>query len=267
MRRGQPTLLFAFTVAVALARLFAYAGMPLAQELSLAALAHFVALHAMTFALATLLVAALSRATATRAAQVALYAQALLFLAPFVDVGLGLSLQSYDATYTGVLGGTPGSALAAIAYGLVLAWAVWDASLGQKTARGLLAFVAAAGGIVGLSVAAVPWPLGLLAPFPWGVHVALAVYFGVLASAFLHLAMRFANREWDRQMWPEVQPLANLGFALLPLVGIVAAGRLALPPNPAEPLLRFQIEAPHMLAAATVGAILFIQWRLVRSVA
>ena len=265
MRRGQPTALFAFTVAVAVMRFFAYGGMPLAQELSWAAILHFVALHAMAFSFAVLVVAALSRATVARAAQVALYAQGVLFLAPFVDVGLGLQLPAYDGTYTGILGGSPGSAVASLAYGLLLAWATLEASVGSRTARTVVASAAAVLGVVGLSLAAVPWPLLGLPPLHWGAHVTLAIYFGFLAALFLHAGIRFASRELHRQMWREAQPWATVGFALFPLVGIAAAGRLALPPEATEPVLRFGIEAPYMLAAATVGAILFLQWRLVRS--
>lgn len=265
MKPGQATVLFSVTLLVGGARLFAYSGMPLGQELSLAAVVHYLALHAMTFALGTLIVAALSRGTATRAAQVAWYAQAALFLAPFVDIGLGLSLQTYDSTYTGILGGSPGSIVAAVAYAGVLAWGAWDASLGPTQARTLHAFVAVSVGVVGLSVASVPWPQVFLERLPWGLHIVLAAYFGLLAVLIVHTAIRFANPGLHRRMWKEVQPLANVGFALLPLVGIVAAGRLALPPNPIDPLQRLRIEAPFMVGAVSVAALLFVQWRLVRS--
>ena len=265
MRRKQPTFLFLLVVAAGLARLFAYAGMPFAQELSAAAILHYLALHMMTFTLAGLLVAALSRATATRSAQVALYAQGILFLAPFVDVGLGVPLDSYDATYTGLFG-SPGALVSALAYGAVLAWGVWDASVGNPQARAVGSAAAAVCGVVGLSAAAIPWP-GDFAGTSWGAHLILAVYFGLLAAVFEHAAIRFANPILHRGMWKEVQPLANLGFALLPLVGVVATGRFGLPPNPAEPFERFRIEAPFMVGAAAVAAALFIQWRLVRSTA
>jgi len=264
MRRWQPTLFFSFTILVGLARLFAYAGMPFAQELSLAAVVHYLALHAVTFALATFLVAALSRATATRAALVALYAQGVLFLAPFVDVGAGLSLSSYDGTYVGILG-TPGAVVSSIAYGLVIAWGVWDTSLGGRRARRMNAVIAVIAGIGGLSLAAVPWPQSLLEPLPWGVHVVLAVYFGLLAAFLEHGAIRFANPTRHAAMWREVQPFANVGFALLPLIGIAAAARLAIPPGPGEPFQLVKIELPFAIGAASAAAALFIEWRLVRS--
>jgi len=132
MRARQPTIVFAFTVIVGLLRLTAYAGSPFAQELSVAALLHYLALHILTFTFAGFLVAALSRATATRAAFVALYAQAVLFLGVFVDVGLGLALTDYGQTYTGVFGGSPGSLVSVFAYGSVIAWGVHDATLGQR---------------------------------------------------------------------------------------------------------------------------------------
>jgi len=264
MRRGQPTILFGLTMVVGLARLFAYAGMPLGQEYSLVAIVHYLAVHATTFALAAFLVAALSRATATRAAQVALYAQGVLFLAPFVDVGLGVSVRAYDLTYPGIFG-TPGAIVASIAYGGVVAWGLWDASTGAARAREIGAAAGMILGVVGLSFATLPWIRSFVEPLHWGVHLVLAVYFGFVAAILEHASIRLANPDLHRAMWREVQLLPNLGFALMPIVGVVAAGRLALPPNPSEPFQRFQIEAPYMVGAAAVGAILFIQWRLVRS--
>ncbi len=264
MRRGQPSILFAFTMLIGLARLLAYSGMPLAQDLSLAVVLHALALHGMTFALAALVVAAMSRATATRAAQVGLYAQGVLFLAPFVDVGLGLSVSSYDATYPGIFG-TPGAIVASIAYASVVAWGVWDASLGAARMRESIASLSGFLAFLGLSVAALPWPGAFLEPLPWGVHLVLAAYFGLLAAIFGHASIHFANRPLHREMWREVQLLANLGFALLPLLGVMAAGRLGLPPSPAEPIQRFRIEAPFMMGAVAVAAVLFVEWRLVRS--
>jgi len=258
VRRGQPTILLLFVVAMGLARLFAYAGMPFAQELSLAAVVHYVALHAMTFALAGLIVGAMSRATTTRAAQVALYAQGILFLAPFVDVGLGVPVDLYDATYTGVFG-SPGAVVAALAFGAVIAWGVWDASVGRGRSREATAVLAAALSVVGLSIAAIPWPRSLVT-LSWGTHVALAAYFVLLAAVFEHAAIRFANPGLHRHMWREVQPVANLGFAILPLVGVAAAGRLTV-------FINSPVVLPYVLGAATVGALLFIQWRLVRSAA
>src|SRR3989304_3380393 len=135
MQARQPTIVFVFTVILGLLRLFAYAASPIGLELSVTALLHYVALHILTFTFAAFPVASLSRATATRAAFVALYAQAVLFLGAFVDVGLGLALTDYGQTYTGLFGGSPGSLLAMLAYGAVIAWGVYDATIGRRGPR------------------------------------------------------------------------------------------------------------------------------------
>lgn len=266
MRRGQPTLLFSFTIVVGIVRVFAYAGMPIGQTLSLSTIVHFVSIHLLGFAYAAFLVAALSKATATRAAQIALYAQFALFLAPFVDVGAGLSLSAYEATYLGLFGGSPGSIAAALAYGAIIAWGVWDASMGLRTARSVLAAVAVLAGAVGLPLLAVPWPASLLFNTPaWGMHLGLAMYYGLLAALFLAAAVGFANRTVYRKIRRGLEPVSAVGFALLPLIGIAGAGRLAFPPNGAEPLQRLQIEGPYIVGSAVVAAALWVQWRLIRS--
>src|SRR2546425_1046530 len=264
MRRGQPTLLFAFTVLVGVARVFAYAGTPIGADLSSAALAEFIALQVLTFAFATFLVATLSQATAARAAQIALYAQGVLFLAPFVDIGLGLPLASYEDSFVAIIG-SPGAALGNLAYAAVLAWGVWDASVGGRRARNVNAIVAAIAAFAGLSLLAVPWPRPLVLTFvAWGVRLALALYYGLLACAFLALAIRAAMPSLYRQIVRRTDAAYLLTFALLPFLGIVTAGVLSVPLNAEEPILRFQLEAPYMIAAGCIGALLWMQWRLVR---
>src|SRR3990172_7066292 len=162
MRGHQPTILFAFVVIVGLARALAYAGTPIGEALSLGALLHSVSLQILTFAFAAFLVASLSRATVTRAMFVALYAQAVLFLAPFVDVGLRPGLTDYAQTYVGVFGGSPGSMVAVLGYGAVVAWGVRDATLGPRGARTRGAALA---GIRGVGVVfPPPIPLPPLSP-------------------------------------------------------------------------------------------------------
>ncbi len=156
MQRGQPTVMFSFTILVAVLRVFAYGGTPVGEALSPAALVEFVVLNSLAFALAALLVVAMSRATLSRAAHVALYAQALLFLAPFVDVGLGLSIASYEDTYVAGIG-SPGALLGDVGFAAVVAWGVWDASVGTARARRVNAGVAAVLALAGMSLLAVPW--------------------------------------------------------------------------------------------------------------
>lgn len=263
MRRGQPTVLFSFTILVGLARVFAYAGTPIGQDLSVAALAEFAAIHVLAFSLALLVVGAFSRATATRAAQVALYAQAVLFLGPFVDVGLGLPLVAYEDTYVAGAG-SPGALVAAIAFASVVGWGVWDASRGGRV-RWANAVLAAAVSVAGLTLLAVPWvrPL-VLTHVTWAVRLALAVYYGALASVLLVLAVRVTNPAVHRQFWRRPESLGLPAFALLPLAGLAVAGLISVPADPADAILRLRLDAPYMGTAAGVGLLLWTQRRLVR---
>ena len=266
MRARQPTIVFAFTVIVGLLRLTAYAGSPFAQELSVAALLHYLALHILTFTFAGFLVAALSRATATRAAFVALYAQAVLFLGVFVDVGLGLALTDYGQTYTGVFGGSPGSLVSVFAYGSVIAWGVHDATLGQRRSRTISAALAGVGSVLGISFLAIPWPrVAEFVVHPLSLHLALAVYFSLLAGVFLGLAVRRANPAAFRAIWRQLDPFKTIGFAILPLVGAVTADQLINPLIPNAPPERYLVELPHVLAGIAAAAALWVQWRLVRA--
>ena len=206
----------------------------------------------------------LAWATATRAAQVALYAQAVLFLAPFVDIGLGLPIASYADTYAAAFG-SPGALVAGVAFALVVAWGAWDASLGRGRARQLNAAFAGIAAVLGLSFLAVPWPRPLVVTYvTWGVHLGIAVYYGILVCALLALTIRYANPSLHAAFWRRSEAWGLPIFALLPFLGIVAAGRLAVPPNPAEPVLRSQFEAPYNLGAAAVGVLLWAERRIVR---
>ena len=266
MRARQPTIVFAFTVLVGLLRLTAYAGSPIGQDLSVAALLHYLALHILTFTFAAFLVASLSRATATRAAFVALYAQAVLFLGAFLDVGLGLALRDYGQTYTGVFGGSPGALLSVFAYGAVIAWGVHDATLGRRSSRTISAALAGVGGLLGISFLAIPWPrVAEFVVHPLSLHLALAVYFSLLASVFLCLAVRRANPTAFRDIWRQLDPFKTIGFAILPLVGAVTADQLINPLIPNAPPERYLVELPHVLAGIAVAVALWVQWRLVRA--
>ena len=267
MRRGQPTLLFSFTVLVGLARVFAYAGTPIGKDLSPAALAEFAALHVLAFALAALVVGAFSRATATRAAHVALYAQAVLFLAPFVDVGLGLPLVAYEDTYVAGVG-SAGALVAGIAYAAVVGWGVWDASLGGKGARRGNAVLAAAVSLTGLALLAVPWIRPLVLTYvTWAVRLGLAVYYGVLVCVLLALAVRVTNPTVHRQFWRRSDAAWLPAFALLPFAGLALAGLFSIPAGASDSLLRLKLDAPYMGTAAAVGALLWTQRRIVREAA
>jgi len=264
MRARQPTIVFVFTVVVGLLRLIAYGGSPMGQELSLAALLHYVALHILTFAFAAFLVAALSRATVTRAAFVALYAQAVLFLGAFVDVGLGLPFTDYGRTYTGVFGGSPGSLLSVFAYGGVIAWGVHDATLGGRSSRAIGAVLAGVAGVLGISFLAIPWPrVAEFVVHPLSLHLALAVYFSLLGGVFLAAAVRRASPVAFRAIKRQIDPVRMIGFAMLSLVGAVTADQLINPLIQNAPPERYLVELPHVLAGIAVAAALWIQWRLV----
>lgn len=266
MQSRQPTLMFAFTVLVGLLRLSAYAGSPIGRDLSAALFLHAVALHVVTFAFATFLVAFLSRATTTRAAQIGLYAQGVLLAGAFVDVGLGVVVTDYAQAYAGVFGGTAGSILAVLSYGAVLAWGVHDATIGRRGARILMGALAGLAGTLGQSFLAIPWPRAALSEVPgWSLHLALASYYALLATLFLNLAVRRANPTAFRAIWRGINPSAGIGFALLPLVGVLTAARLLVPDVPGEPWLRFLVEIPYVLAGTACGAALWIDWRLVRA--
>ena len=266
MQSRQPTIVFTFTVILGLLRLFAYAASPIGLELSVTALLHYVALHILTFTFAAFLVASLSRATATRAAFVALYAQAVLFLGAFVDVGLGLALTDYGQTYTGLFGGSPGSLLAMLAYGAVIAWGVYDATIGRRGPRAIGAVLAGVAGTLGMSFLAIPWPrVAEFVVHPWSLHLALAVYFSLLAAVFLCLAVRRANPRAFRTIWQQIEPGGTLAFAVLPLVGAVTADQLIAPLIPNAPPERYLVELPHVLAGIATGAALWVQWRLARA--
>lgn len=266
MRARQPTMVFAITVLVGILRAFAYAGTAIGQELSAPAFLHYVALHILTFAFAAFLVASLSRATVTRAAFIAMYAQAILFLAAFVDTGLGLALADYGQTYTGVFGGSPGSIVAVVAYGAIVAWGVHDATVGPRNVRRTAAGMAAMGGVFGISFLAVPWPRVALFGVPGlSVHLLLAVYFSILATVFLGLAIRRANPDAFRTIRTQVAVDRTLGFSILPLVGVIAAARMLVPQVPNDSWQRFPLELPYVLAGMVCAAACWVQWRLVRA--
>lgn len=266
MRARQPTMVFGFTVLVGLLRAFAYAGMPIGEELSVPAFLHYVGLHILAFAFAAFLVAYLSRATTTRASFVALYAQAILFLAAFVDVGLGLALSDYGRTYTGVFGGSPGSTVAVLAYGAVIAWGVHDATLGPRSSRILGAALAGIGGVLGVSFLAISWPRAALFGVPGlSIHLSLAVYFSVLAAIFLCLAIQRANPAAFREIRNHTGPEKAIGFSLLPVLGVFVAARLLVPQVPNDSWQRFPFEFPYVLAGMMCAAALWVQWSLVRA--
>lgn len=268
MRVHQPTMMFGLSVLVGLLRTLAYTGTPIGEDLSIAALLHYVALHILTFVFAAFLVVLFSRATVTRAAFVALYAQAVLFLASFVDIGLGLALTDYGQTYTGVFGGSPGSILSVFAYGSVIAWGVHNATLGQRSARTISAALAGIAGVLGISFLAIPWPrVAEFVVHPWSLHLALAVYFSFLAGVLLSLAVRRGNAAAFRAIFRQIDPVRMSGFAMLSLVGAVTADQLINPSIPNAPLERYLVELPHVLAGIAVAAALWVHWRLVRAVA
>lgn len=258
--------MFGFTVLIGLVRVFAYAGSPIGQELSVASLLHALALHVLTFALGMFAVAFLSRATLTRAAWIALYAQAVLLLGAFVDIGLGSTLSDFTQAYVGIFGGSPGSILGAIAYGGTIAWGVLDATIGP---RGPRIAVGGAAGIVSalaLSFLAIPWPRLVLSELPgWSLHLFMTVYYTTLAAALVSLGARRANPSVFRGIWREIAPIRTVGFAILPFVGILAAGRLIVPQVPNEPVARLLIELPYAVAASVSAAALWAEWRLIRA--
>ncbi|TLZ50764.1 MAG: hypothetical protein E6K18_06665 [Methanobacteriota archaeon] len=266
MRRGQPLVLFVFTVLVGLARVFSYAGTTIGQGLSFSLMIESVALHAAIFCLVAFLMTAFSRATVTRATQVALYAQALLFLAPFVDIGIGAPVGGYWTTYGGFFGGSAGSLLAGAALAAILGWGVWDASVGRSAARRTNAVIAALLGFVGASLVAIPAPeLLLIAPIGWEGHIALAVYYGALGAALSAGALWFGNRGALRSLLREIRPVTGCGFALFAVAGVLSASRFADAPLSLEPITRLQFEGPYFLAAAVAAASLWVEWRLIRS--
>src|SRR3989304_2756445 len=120
-RAPQPTILFVFTVIAGPARALSYAGTSAGLDSSPAAWARYVMLHVLAFSLAVAVVAALSRATVTRAAQVGMAARFARFLGPFVDVALGAPVLRYEEGYVARLR-TPGGLAGAVAYGAVVAW-------------------------------------------------------------------------------------------------------------------------------------------------
>src|SRR3972149_344671 len=170
MRARQPTILFVFPVIGGLGRPLSYAGPSAGLDSSPAAWARYVTLHVLAFSLAVAVVAALSRATVPRAAQVGVAAQFPLFLGPFGDVALGAPVLRYEDTYVAGFG-SPGALVSAIAYGAVAAWGARDATLGPAVARSATAIAAGLLGAVALSLLATPWPLPLLEDaqaVPWG---------------------------------------------------------------------------------------------------
>ncbi len=265
MRRGLATQLFAFTVITGLARALAYAGTPIGRDLSAAALAEYVSLHVLAFSFAAFLVAALSRASMARVAMVALYAQGALFLSPFVDLAFGLPYDTYAATYIALPGGTAGGVIGGLAYGGIVAWAVWGAARRAKNLRTAYAVLAGILAVLGLALLAIAWPQGVFSPVPaYGQHTGMAIYDGLLALAFLDLAVRLTLPASHRAFWRRRDVGWLPAFALLPLVGVVAAGRLALLPLGNDPFQRPQIESPYVLGALAVGLLLWLQRTLVR---
>ena len=255
MRALQPTMVFAFTLLVGLLRSFAYAGTTIGQEFSVPAFLHYAALQILAFAFAAFLVVSLSRATVTRAAFIALYAQAILLLAAFVDIGLGLALADYAQTYTGVFGGSPGSIVAVVAYGAIVAWGVHDATVGPRTSRMTVAALVAIGGVLGISFLAIPWPRAALFGVPGlSVHLLLAVYFSILAAIFLGLAVRLANPIAFHAIRTHVALARTIGFSILPVVGVVAAARMLVPQVPNDSWQRFPLELPYVLAGMMSAA-------------
>jgi hypothetical protein len=197
---------------------------------------------------------------------VAMYAQAVFLVGAFVDVGVGLPLADYGLTYTGPFGGSPGSVVSVLAYAAVLAWGVHDASLGLRSARIVAAALAGIGGAFGVSFLAIPWPrVAEFVVHGWSLHLALALYFSLLASAFLALAVRRANPAAFRVVWRHLDPSATVAFALLPLIGAVTADQLISPLIANAPPERYLVELPNVLAGMMAGAALFVQWRLVRA--
>src|SRR3990172_1386978 len=266
MRARQPTILFVFTVIVGFARALSYAGTSAGLDSSPATWARYVTLHVLAFSLAVAVVAALSRATVTRAARVGMGGEFALFLGVFVDVARGAPVLRYEDTYVAGFG-SPGALVSAIAYGAVAAWGARDATLGPAAPRGATAIAAGLLGPVALSLLVTPWPLPLLedaTTIPWGVHLVMALYFGVLACVCLAIALAVANRPLHREFWARSESMWLPVLILLPLAGVVASGRFGIPQIAFEPAPGLKIAAPYVLAATALGGLLWVQRRFLR---
>src|SRR3972149_2130468 len=103
--------------------------------------------------------------------------------------------------------------------GAVVAWGVRDATLGPAVARSATAIAAGLLGPVALSLLVTPWPLPLLedaTTIPWGVHLAMAPYFGGLACVCLAIALAVANRPLHREFWARSESMWLPVLVLLP---------------------------------------------------